>query len=240
MKWTQPVYSAQILTGVAGIGAVLVADNITKWHILVSAILASSVVMSLMVVARAEANADRNRSRLDTLLRAMELPYFIIEAISKVVEFIARRRSWQLTRQENFEQETVYQFKSADRQLGRLIIAAQEFKDLWILDEAAREKAIEARLFDASQITSSEAAEHYASAAVREAIAKHIRGPHWVSQAVKADGTRLYELRLDQNAQPIKTVIVDRQRFDELLSMLPIRRYQELAEEVDRVFSTAS
>jgi hypothetical protein len=237
MKWTQPVYSAQILTGVAGIGAVLVADNITKWHILVSAILASSVVVSLMVVARAEADADRNRSHLDTLLRAMELPYFIIETISKVVESIARTRGWQLARQENFEQETVYQFQSNDRQFGRLVMAAQEFKDLWILDEAARTKSVERRLFDPEVSISPEAVERYAGAVIREAITKHVKGPHWVSQAVEPDGKRIYELRLDQTALPIKTVVFSKQRFDELLSMIPIRRYQELAEEVDRVFS---
>ena len=84
MKWA--VYAAQVLTGIAGIGAVLVADEITRLHILVAVVLAASVAVSLLVVARSEADAERDRAHLDTLLRAMELPFFIIEAVSKVVD----------------------------------------------------------------------------------------------------------------------------------------------------------
>lgn len=237
MKWTRPVYWAQILTGIAGVGAVLIADSITKWHILVSAILVSSVVMSLLVVARAEADSDRNRSHLDTLLRAMELPYFIIQAITKEVESIAKRHSWNLEQQENFERETVYQFRSSTGQLGRLVMTDQEFKELWLLDEGARTKTLEARLFSVDKTISSQAAEEFAGAAIREAISSHVKGPHWVSQSVEADGTRRYQLRLDQAAQPINTLSVTKQRFDELLLMIPILRYQELANEVERVFS---
>ena len=87
MTWA--VDAAQILTGIAGIGAVLVADEITRLHILVAAVLAASVAVSLLVVARTEADAERDRAHLDTLLRAMELPFFIIEAVSKVVDAVA-------------------------------------------------------------------------------------------------------------------------------------------------------
>lgn len=238
MKWT--VYAAQILTGVAGIGAVLVADDVTKLHILVAAILAISVVVSLVVVARAEADADRNRSHLDTLLRAMELPYFIIAAISKVIDTIAKQKGWQLVRQENFKNETVYEFNSTDGQRGRLVMPAQEFKDLWILDETPRRDAIETRLFAPAQSGFFQAAESYAGVAVREAIAEHLKRPHWVSQGTDADGARRYEVHLDQAGQPIKTIVFSKQRFDELLSMLPIRRDHELAQEVNRVFSATS
>ncbi|MCA9130172.1 MAG: hypothetical protein KDB22_23955 [Planctomycetales bacterium] len=237
MKWTQPVYWAQILTGVAGIGAVLVADDITKWHLLVSAILATCIVVSLLVVARAEADADRNRSHLNTLLRAMELPYFIIKAITNEIELIANRHNWQITQQENFQKETVYQFRASDGQLGRVVMATQEFKDLWILDMEARSRALEARLFRVDQATLSQTGEEFAGVVIREAISCQVNGPHWVSQSVQTDGTRLYQLRLDKEAKPIKTVSVPKQRFDELLSMVPIRRYQELAMEVERVFS---
>lgn len=238
MKWA--VYAAQVLTGIAGIGAVLVADEITRLHILVAAVLAASIAVSLLVVARAEADAERDRAHLDTLLRAMELPFFIIEAVSKVVDAVARKRGWQWTQQENFERETVYRFRSTDGQLGRLVIGEQEFKDLWILDEGERTKAIEARLFGTGQGTASDAAMAYAGAAIREAIAEHVSGPHWVSQPADAGGARRYEVRLQQHATPIKTLVLTKARVDELLAMLPIRRYQELAEEVDRVFSANS
>lgn len=236
MKWA--VYAAQILTGVAGIGALLVADNITRWHILVAAVLAASVAVSLLVVARAEADAERNRAHLDTLLRAMELPAFIIEAISKEVGAVARKHGWQWTQQENFARETVYQFRSIDGQMGRLIIGEQEFKDLWILEEGARIKALEARLFGIGQSTAADAAMEHAGAVLREAIAERVRGPHWVSQPVDAGGARRYEVRLQQHAPPIKTLVLTKERIDELLEMMPIRRYQEIEEEVERVFST--
>jgi hypothetical protein len=234
MKWT--VYAAQILTGVAGTGAVLVADNVTQLHVLVAVILAISVVVSLLVVARTEADADRNRSHLDTLLRAMELPYFIIAAVSKVVDAVAKQRGWQLTRQENFKQETVYQFQSTDGQPGRLVVPAQEFKDLWILDEKPRKNAIERRLFAPVESGSFQGSADHADIAVREAISTHLGRPHWVSQVTEADGARRYEVHLDQADRPIKSVVVSKQRFDELLSMLPIRRDHELAEEVGRIF----
>lgn len=191
MKWVKPVYVVQLLTGIAGIGAVLVADRITKWHILVSAILAASIVVSLMVVARAESDAERNRAHLDTLLRAMELPYFIIEAVSNEIKSIARRRGWALLRQENFEHETVYQFQSDGGRLGRLVMTSQEFKDLWILEPKLRTAAIQARLFDTGQTVSPEAAEDYAGVVVREAISEHVKGPHWVSQRKAPDGARV-------------------------------------------------
>lgn len=237
MKWIPPVYWTQILTGIAGIGAVLLADEITKWHVLVSAILASSIMVSLLVAARAQADADRNRSHLDTLLRAMELPYFIIQAITNQIKEIAERHNWQIAQQENFQQETVYQFRASDGQLGRVVMAAQEFKDLWILDLEVRTRALEGRLFGIDQSASSPTDEEFAGAVIREAISSKIKGPHWISQSVQADGTRLYQLQLPQDANPIKTVSVSKKRFDELLSMVPIRRYQELASEVERVFS---
>ena len=235
MKWT--VYAVQILTGVAGIGAVLVADNVTQLHVLVAVTLAISVVVSLLVVARTEADADRNRSHLDTLLRAMELPYFIIAAVSKVVDAVAIQKGWRLTQQENFKQETVYQFQSTDGQSGRLVVPAQEFKDLWILDEKPRKDAIERRLFVPVESGTSQGSADHANIAIRQAISALLRGPHWVSQVTEADGARRYEVCHDQAGRPIKSVVFSKQRFDELLSMLPIRRDHELAEEVGRVFS---
>lgn len=237
MKWT--VYATQVLTGLAGIGAILLADNVTKLHVLVAVILGISLVVSLMVVARAEADADRNRSHLDTLLRAMELPYFIIRAISKLVGAVAKQKGWQLTQQENFQQETVYQFQSADGQLGRLVMPAQEFKDLWILDETLRTKKIESRLFASVGGGPPEAIEEDMERTIREAIAEHFRCAHWVSQAKDEDGTRRYGVRLDQNGRVLKTVVFSKQRFDEFLSMLPIRRDQVLADEVTSVLSAA-
>lgn len=237
MKWTKPIYWSQILTGIAGMGAVLLSDNITKWHILVSAILVSSIVVSLLVVFRTEVDSDRNRAHLDTLLRAMELPYFIIVAITKEMEFIAKESNWQLVYQENFEGETVYQFRSSDGKLGRLVISSQEFKDLWILDQQGRTKVLKSRLFNTGQTASSQADEEFSGAVIREVISSHVKGPHWISQSVQENGTRQYELRRNQTAEPSKTVRISKERFDELLSMVPIIRYQELANEVARVFS---
>lgn len=235
MKWLKPVYLVQLLTGVAGIGAILVADHITKWHILVSAILAVSIIVSLMVVARAESDADRNRARLDTLLRAMELPYFVVKAISTLVKSTAAKRGWQLMGQENFERQTVYHFQSASGPLGRLVVTEQEFKDLWILDDAARARAMQARLFDTGPDSSPEVAEEHAGEVIREAISEHVNGPHWVTQRMEGDGTMVYEVRLDGAAQRLTALKLSKQRYDALLSTPPIRRYEELAEEVERV-----
>jgi hypothetical protein len=240
IKWTQPVYAAQALTGIAGIGAILVADHITKWHILVSVILATSVLTSLMVVARAEGDAQRNRAHLDTLLRSMELPYFIIEAITASVRSIAKTRDWVVESQENFERETVYKFRASGGQQGRFLVSEQEFKDLWILEDSARRSAIERRLFESDLGMAAARLEEYAAAVVREAIAEHVTGSHWVTQPVQSDGTRVYEVRTTQAAPPMKTVTFSPGRFRELLAMVPpLRRYHELAEEVNRVFEAA-
>jgi hypothetical protein len=241
MKWTQPVYAAQLLTGVAGIGAILVADNITKWHILVSVIVAISVVTSLVVTGRTEADAQRNRASLDTLLRSMELPYFIIEAVTDTIRSLAKTRDWVLTRQENFDRETVYQFEAQGGQCGRLLVSAQEFKDLWILETAARETAIEERLFESDLSTSAERLQDYAAAVVREAISGLVEGPHWITQPVQADGAKLFEVRVAQTALPSATVRFSAERFRELLAMVPpLRRYHELAEEARRTLESTS
>jgi hypothetical protein len=237
MKWIRPIYAAQILTGIAGIGAVLVADRITRWHIVVSAIVLASVATSLIVVSQSETDAERNRARLDTLLRSMELPYFIIQTISLTVRSIAKTRDWEWIHQENFERETVYQFVSSVGQHGRLVISEQEFKDLWILEDAARATAIERRLFESDLKTSAEERQDHAEEAIREAISEHMTGPHFIEQTVHADGTKAYTVRLTQTGPPLKIVRFPRERFDDVISMVPLRRYHELADEVNRVFN---
>jgi hypothetical protein len=237
MKWTQPVYTAQILTGVAGIGAILASDTITALHIVVAVVLAVSMAVSLMVVGRAEADAARNRAHLDTLMRAMELPYFIIDAVSGMVRAVASTRDWRYVRQHNFQDETVYQFESASGQPGRLLMTAQEFKDLWLLDERDRRRAIERRLFEPDLQVTPEQAARDAETAIREAISEHVKGPHWISESRQPDGTRVYAVRRDQTSPPFNTLVFTSDRFAALLATVPIRRYQELAEEVERAFT---
>lgn len=170
----------------------------------------------------------------------MELPYFIIEAITVTVRSIAKTRDWALTRQENFERETVYQFEASGGQQGRLVVSEQEFKDLWNLEDSARRSAIERRLFESDLGMSAARLEEYTAAVVREAIAEHVTGSHWVTQPVQSDGTRVYEVRITKAAPPLRSVTFAPERFRELLAMVPpLRRYHELAEEVNRVFKAA-
>lgn len=175
-KWIAPVYLAQVFTGLAGIGATLIADQITKWHILVAGIIGTSLITSLIVTARAEADSQRNKNHVETLLRAMELPYFIIKAVTNLIESSAKVKGWLLTRQENFHRETVYEFRSAEGEVGRLVVPEQEFKDLWVLDDDARLKAIEERLFGADSPDG-----EYLSTVVREAIGEEISGPYRIA-----------------------------------------------------------
>ncbi|MGH7826567.1 MAG: hypothetical protein ACREQ7_15515 [Candidatus Binatia bacterium] len=81
-RWMEPVYITQVLTGLAGIGAILIDDAFTKWHAFLVGIIGCSLITSLIVTARAETDSQRNKKHVETLLRAMELPYFIIKALT--------------------------------------------------------------------------------------------------------------------------------------------------------------
>lgn len=64
-----------------------------------------------------------------------------------MIESSARAKGWSLTRQENLQHETVYEFQSSGSEQGRLVVPEQEFKNLWILEDSDRLKVIEGRLF---------------------------------------------------------------------------------------------
>jgi hypothetical protein len=224
--WLEPVYVAQVLTGLAGIGAVAIDDPFTKWHALILAIIASSLVTSLVVTARAEVDARRNRTHVETLLRAMELPYFIIKAMTPLIESVARARGWTLTRQENFERETVYEFRSTGGEPGRLVVSEQEFKDLWILEDDARLNAIDARLFGV------ESQREHLAAVVREAIGERASGPCWIGQQIEPDGTQVFEVRVEGSASVAVRLPVS--RLDQLFAMPPVRRYRAVVDDVEK------
>ena len=56
-SWMQPVYITQVLTGLAGAGAILIDDKLTTWRGLVVVIIVASLIASLIATASAEADS---------------------------------------------------------------------------------------------------------------------------------------------------------------------------------------
>lgn len=224
-RWMEPVYITQVLTGLAGIGAILISDNITKWHALVVGVIGCSLITSLIVSARAEADSQRSKKHVETLLRAMELPYFIIHALTPLIESSAKAKGWSLTRQENFRDETVYEFQSTGNERGRLVISEQEFKDLWVLEDIDRLKAIENRLFGVDSLD----VEHLATV-IREAIGEQTVGPCRIIQETAPDGAQVFSVTTQCSGSAV--VQLSALQLRELFAMPPIRRYHAAAKEV--------
>jgi hypothetical protein len=232
-EWTNPVYAVQVFTGVVVLGSILVADKVTAIHILLAVIAFASVVVSLLATAHAEADSNRTRQYLETLLRSIELPYFIIKALTDQFASAAHNRAWTLTFQENFESETVYMFESTTKQSGRLVISQQEFKDLWLLNDRARADAINVRLFgDNEPSIRAEVLQNQMGEVVREAIAKLVPGPHWIAEPSQPNGARAFLVSRTKAGPGKELLCLSQERQQELLAMTPLARYDSLAKMV--------
>lgn len=229
-RWMEPVYITQVLTGLAGIGAIVIDDPFTKWHALVAAVIGSSLITSLIVTARTESDSERNRKHVETLLRAMELPYFIIKALTPLIASTASANGWSLERQEHFQHESVYGFRSKSNEAGRLVVSAQEFKDLWILEDDARAKAVHARLYGPDDSKG----EHL-EAVVRQAIGEHVDGPCRIGQETTADGARVFTV--DAGPSGSAAVRLSAVRLAALFAMPPLQRYHAVMEDVGKALA---
>jgi len=225
LKSFDPAYITQALTGLVGMVAILIGDEITKWHIFIAVVIGISLITSLLVTARAKAESVTNKKHVETLLRAMELPYFIIKELTPVISSIARAKGWTLTRQENFKNKTVYEFQSNKNEHGRLVISDQEFKDLWILESNDCYKAIENNIFDLNSSN-----EESLSFVIRQAISERISGEFRVKVKIEPDGTKIFHVT--KEGSDIAAIQFSADHLHELASMIPLRRYQAAAEKV--------
>jgi hypothetical protein len=238
-KWTSPVYIAQAITAVVAISVILIDESIPpRWQVLTTALLAAALVLTIVVTARAEADAERNENYLQTLVLSMELPYFVIEDVSRKIRANAERRGWAFVKQENFREATVYDFSGADGVTGRLVIRDQEFKRLWLLDDPAREAATNARLFGgASSVQDS--VEELMGSAIRLFISVGVSGPHWISVRQAADGTRVWEVARKQGGASVASLTLTGAAWQELLQISPLLRYASLSEKVEASLHSA-
>lgn len=237
ISWMNPVYAGQILTGLAGVGGIFADGQITRLRLLLAAIATLSLLTSLLVAARAESEGERVRKHLETLLRSMEVPYFIIAAVSEVVKTAAGKLGWAWTKQENFKNATHYDFRGEAGQKGLLVVSEQEFRDLWILEEDKRLHAIKKRLFGATDEdlkgpASQEQDDELLGEVIREVVSTEVDGPHWIAVHPQADGTYTYTVRREQEDAGRVFLRLSPERRQELGKIVPIRRYAVVADEV--------
>src|SRR5208283_4612308 len=88
------VYIAQVLAGLAAIGAIFADGQVTRLRIYLATIAALAMVASLFVTAHAEAESQRTRQYLETLVLSMELRYPVIEEMSAIIKRIAEKHDW--------------------------------------------------------------------------------------------------------------------------------------------------
>ena len=159
----------------------------------------------------------------------MELPYFIIKELTPLIKSSAKAKGWNVTRQENFQHETVYEFQSEGSEAGRLVVSDQEFKDIWVLEDSARLKAIEGRLFavDGSD-------EEHFDTVIRESQSYTFRGPVWIGKKKAPDGAQIFTVTAVGSASLV--VQFSAARLGELFAMPPRSRYHAAAEEVRQAF----
>src|SRR4051812_15791183 len=100
--WRNPIYVAQVLTGLAAIGAIFADGNVTRLRIYLAALAGISAVASLLVAARAASDARRMQAYVETLLRSVGVPHFIIENLSAVIVRVAGEHHWHLVKQDQF------------------------------------------------------------------------------------------------------------------------------------------
>jgi hypothetical protein len=227
--WKNPLYAAQILTGLTAVGAIFADGQVTRLRLYLAAIAGLSMVTSLFVAARTEGESLRARRHLETLLRSMELPSFIIERLSEIVKTVANKHGWRWIRQENFRGETVYCFQEVGGPAeGRLVVSDDEFKRLWILEEDERMRNIHERLFGASKRdVQDEVAQDnkYLDEVIRQAVSEEVVGPHWVGINRQADGTCVFTLRQNQDDAGRRFLRIPSERRRDLLAMVPVKRY---------------
>jgi hypothetical protein len=232
-KWTSPVYVAQTITAVAGISVILVDEGIAlHWRALTTALLAAALLLSIVVTGRAEADAERNENYLQTLVLSMQLPYFVIEDVSRKIRISAEGGGWAFLRQENFREATVYDFGGAGSATGRLVIRDEEFKRLWLLDDPARDTAINMRLFG-GEFSVQDSEEELMGSAIQFFISVGASGPHWISVRQVPEGTRTWEVSRTQGGALLASVIFTSDVWKELLQMPPLPRYALLSEQVE-------
>jgi hypothetical protein len=195
------------------------------------------MVTSLMVSASTVNDSQRMRQYMDTLLRSMELPYFIIEKLSEIFKAVARQHGWGWSRQENFKRETVYYFqKVGGSAKGRLVVSDAEFKSLWLLEKDERLRQIEERLFgrptrDLKAEETLARDDEYLDQVVRQAVFEDLATPAWVSVRPQPDGTRAFMFRQNEDDSDRPFLRISSERRDDLQAQIPIRRYAEVATE---------
>ncbi len=187
------------------------------------------MVASLFVAARAEGDSKRMHRHLETLLRSMELPYFIIERLSKFVNSAARKHGWAVVKQENFQGKTVYDFqKIGGSAVGRLVVSDDEFKRVWLLEKDDQVQTIDERLFgkaepDLKEETTRE--DKYLNEVIRQAISEEVEGPHWIGISHQPDGTSVFTLGQNQGDAEQPFLVISSERRHALGAMIPIQRY---------------
>ena len=229
------VYIAQVLAGLAAIGAIFADGQVTRLRLYLATIAALAMVASLFVTAHAEAESQRTRQYLETLVLSMELRYPVIEEMSAIIKRIAEKHDWRWDKQENFEKETVYSFqKMGGPAKGRLVVSDSEFKSLLILEKDEQVRKIEERLFGAPNRNLKEAVardDEYLSEGIRQAVFEDAEGPLWIGLQNQPDGTWVFSLRENQGDAGRPFLQITSKRRDELRAMVPIERYEAAAEE---------
>jgi hypothetical protein len=229
--WRNPIYVAQVFTGLAAIGAIFADGSVTRLRVYLAALAGLSAVASLLVAARATSDSRRMQEYVETLLRSMELPYFIIENLSAVITRIAGEHNWHFVKQENFQLETVYSFNLAQSSVeGRLLVTEAEFKSIWLLDDKKRIQEIEKRLFGQGNHEVAKE-DRFLEAAVREAIFERAAGPLWIGVRHSADGSWVFAARRRENDPEQTAFQITADRLRELRALIPIRRYAVAAQE---------
>jgi len=231
--WRSPIYIAQLLTGGAAIGAIFADGKITELRVYLATLAGLSAMASLLVAVRATSDSQRMQQYVETLLRSMELPYFIIENLSAVIGRIAGKHQWHLIGQENFEHETVYSFNLANSTVaGRLLMAEQEFKNIWLFDDNQRAQKIEQRLFGQTSADGWDESESgLLEAVVREALFEGANGPLWIGVHHTPEKDVLFTARQHQGDPEKAAFRITADRLQDLRAMIPIRRYAVAAQE---------
>ncbi|MFG1477374.1 hypothetical protein V5F53_01760 [Xanthobacter sp. V4C-4] len=148
IKGINVVVLAQIAAGVAAIGAIFSDGQVSVYRVIVGGVAFSAMLASIMVAINASVESDRMHQYLETLIRSVSLPYFIVRNVSDEISEITRQHGWSFEWQENFENATVYHFKKIDDNVhGSLIVSDAEFKDLWILRSKIRNGRLQVLMF---------------------------------------------------------------------------------------------
>jgi hypothetical protein len=231
--WTKSVYAAQLLTGAAAVGGIFADGQVTNLRLFVALIVIGSIAVSVAGVSQAEADAERTRSYLETLLRSMALPYSIVRQLTDRIAAVAKDLRWTITRQENWSDRTVYDFEQADGDKGRLVVADAEFKEWLLLDRRTQTDTIRRRLFGPSDPSPRAVQEDVdlIGHVVRDVLSEHVSGP-FKSRLVPRAGGHQFTLETAPSGPSFVVLDVSPSRLEALRAMLPLARYEAVATEV--------